>query len=103
MYMFIFSFYSFQRYTVEGNDSRNTYCSVASVMSDSVTLWTVAHQDPLSMGVSRQEYSSDCHALLQGTFPTRRSNQRLPASPALQGDSLPTKPPEKPKTHIKYE
>ena len=27
-----------------------------SVMSDSETLWTVAHQAPLSMGFSRQEY-----------------------------------------------
>ena len=33
-------------------------CYVASVMSDSVTLWTVAHQAPLSMGFSRQEYWS---------------------------------------------
>ena len=27
-------------------------------MSDFATLWTVAHQDPLSMGFSRQEYWS---------------------------------------------
>ena len=27
-----------------------------SVMFDSVTSWTVAHQAPLSMGFSRQEY-----------------------------------------------
>ena len=33
-------------------------CKVASVMSNSVTLWTVAHQAPLSMGFSRQEYWS---------------------------------------------
>ena len=31
-----------------------------------VTLWTVAHQAPLSMGFSRQEYWVGCHALLQG-------------------------------------
>ena len=32
---------------------------VCSVMSDSfATLWTVAHQAPLSMGFSRQEYWS---------------------------------------------
>ena len=30
-------------------------CWVASVMSNSVTLWTVAHQTPLSMEFSRQE------------------------------------------------
>ena len=29
-----------------------------SVMSDSVTLWTVAHQAPLPMEFSRQEYWS---------------------------------------------
>ena len=27
-----------------------------SVVSDSVTLWTAAHQGPLSMELSRQEY-----------------------------------------------
>ena len=29
-----------------------------SIMSNSVTPWTVAHQDPLSMKFSRQEYRS---------------------------------------------
>ena len=33
------------------------------------TLWTIAHEVPLSMGFSRQEYWSGCHALLQGIFP----------------------------------
>ena len=33
-------------------------CSVASVVSDSATPWTVARQAPLSMGLSRQEYWS---------------------------------------------
>ena len=28
-----------------------TGCSAASVMSDSLTLWTVTHQAPLSMGI----------------------------------------------------
>ena len=31
-------------------------CNVASVVSDSATVWTVALQAPLSMGFSRQEY-----------------------------------------------
>ena len=30
-------------------------CYVASIVSDSTTVWTVAHQAPLSMGFSRQE------------------------------------------------
>ena len=42
-----------------------------------VTLWTVAHQAPLSMGSSRQEYWVGCHALLQGIFPTQGSNPHL--------------------------
>ena len=31
---------------------------VSSVVSDSASPWTVAHQAPLSMGFSRQEYWS---------------------------------------------
>ena len=38
-----------------------------------------------------------CHALLQGSFPTQGSNSCLPASPALQVDSLLTESPGKPK------
>ena len=37
----------------------------------SATPRTVAHQAALSMGFSRQEYWSGCHAILQGTFPTQ--------------------------------
>ena len=49
-------------------------CEVASVMSDSATLWTVAHQAPLSTGFSRQEYWSGL------SLPSKS-----PASPALAG------------------
>ena len=38
---------------------------------------TVAHQAPLSMGFSRQEYWSGCHSLLQGIFSTQGSNPSL--------------------------
>ena len=48
------------------------------------TPWTAAHQAPLSMGFSRQEYWSGCHALLQGISPTRGLNVCL-MSPALAG------------------
>ena len=50
-----------------------------------VTLWTVARLAPLSMGFSRQECWSGCHALLQGTFPTQGSNPHLLMSPELAG------------------
>ena len=45
-------------------------------MSNSVRpyLWTVAHQAPLSMGFSRQEYWSGLPCLLQEIFPTQRPN-----------------------------
>ena len=40
-------------------------------------LWAVACQAPLSMEVSRQEYWSGCHSLLQGIFPIQESNMGL--------------------------
>ena len=44
-----------------------------------VTPWTVANQDPPSMGFSRQEYwSGYCHFLLQGILPTQGFNPGLP-------------------------
>ena len=42
-----------------------------------VTLWTVAHKAPLSMGLSRQETGVACHAFLQGIFPSQGSNSCL--------------------------
>ena len=39
--------------------------------------WTVAGQAPQSMGFSRQEHWSGLHFLLQGIFPTQRSNLGL--------------------------
>jgi len=51
--------------------------------------WMVAHQTPLSMGFSRQEYWSGKNALLQGSFPNPGIK---PTSPALQMDSLPLAP-----------
>ena len=54
-------------------------CKVASVVSNSATLWTVAHQTPLSMGLSRQDHWSGLPypPLLQGIFPTQGSNPCL--------------------------
>ena len=53
----------------------------------SVTLWTVAHQAPLSMEFSRQEYWSG----LPFPSPGGLLDPGIePGSPALQADSLPT-------------
>ena len=41
------------------------------------TLWTVAHQAPLSMGFPRQECSVGCHFFLQGIFLTQKLNLHL--------------------------
>ena len=59
-------------------------CSVTSVVSDSVTPWTVGQQASLSMGFSRQEYWSVLHALLQGIFLTQGLNLHLLCLPHWQ-------------------
>ena len=53
------------------------------------TLWTVAHQAPLSMGFSRQEYWSG----LPFPFPGDLPNPGIePRSPALQADTSTSEP-----------
>ena len=69
---------------------------VASVVSNSLTPWTAAHQAPLSVGFSRQEHWSGCHALLQGIFLTQGSNLHLLCLWHWQAHSLPLVPPGKP-------
>ena len=58
-----------------------------------VTLWTVACQAPPSMEFSRQEYWSGLPFPSPGDLPYPGIKLR---SPALQGDSLLSEPPEKP-------
>ena len=49
-------------------------CSVAPVVADSATPWTVAPQAPLSMGFFMQEYWSGLPYSLPGIFPTQGSS-----------------------------
>ena len=49
------------------------------------TLWTVAHQDPLSMGLSRQEYWSGLSFPPPGDLPDPGIETLSPTSPALTG------------------
>ena len=58
------------------------------------TLGTVAHQAPLSIGISRQEYWSGLPCPAPVDLPKPGIESR---SPALQEDSLPSEPLEKPK------
>ena len=55
----------------------------------SVTLWTIALQDPLSMGFSRQEYWSGLPCPPPGDLPHPGIEPMSPEAPALQTDSLP--------------
>ena len=54
--------------------------------------WTVAHQTPLSMGFSRQEYWSGLPFPSPGGLPNPGIE---PRSSALQADTLPSEPPGK--------
>ena len=63
------------------------------------TLWTIAHQAPLSMGYPRQEYLGGLHALLQGIFPPQGSKSHLMSLLHWQAGSLPLAPPGKPLIH----
>ena len=63
-----------------------------SVVSDTVISWAVAHQAPLSMGFSRQEYWSGLCP-----FPGDLPNPGIePESPTSQADALTSSPPGKP-------
>ena len=63
-----------------------------SVVSNSLNLWTVARQAPLSMGVSRQEYWSGLPCPPPEDLPSPGIE---PGSPALQENSLLFEPPGK--------
>ena len=71
--------------------SRRLFCVKwsRSVMSSSVTPWTVAGQAPLSMEFSRQEYWSGLPLPSPGDLPDPGIK---PGSPVLQEDSLLSEP-----------
>ena len=52
------------------------------------TSWTVAHQAPLSMGFSRQEYWSGLPCPPPGDIPDLEIEPAPLVSPTLQADSL---------------
>ena len=60
-----------------------------------VTLWIVAHQAPLSMGFSRQEYWSGLPFPSPGDLPDPGIE---PGSPTLQADPLTFELPGKPQS-----
>ena len=60
-------------------------CQVVSVLSDSLILWTVAHQAPLSMGFCRQEYWSELPFPPPGDLPNPGIEPTSLMSPAFSG------------------
>ena len=78
-------------------EARGSVCTLShSVVSDSfVTQRTVAHQPPLSMGFSRQEYWRRLPFPIPGDLPDLRIKLTFPVSPALAGGFFTTEPPGK--------
>ena len=68
-------------------------CLVAKLCPTVVIPWTVAHQAPLSMGFSRQEYWSGLPCPSRGDLPDPGME---PVSSALPGGFFTAKPPGKP-------
>ena len=69
---------------------------VTSVVSDSETIWTAAHQAPVSMGFSRQEYWSELPFPPPRDLPDPGIKPASLAFPALAGRFFTTEPPGKP-------
>ena len=62
-----------------------------------VTLWTIAHQSPLSMGFFRQEYWSGLSFPPPGDLLNPGIEPESLTSPALAGGFFTTAPPVKPR------
>ena len=82
--------YSLPSLTCSPKTVHRTECVCVSC---SATPWTVAHQAPLSMEFSRQEYWSGLPFPSSGDLPRPGIE---PRSPALQADSLLSEPPGRP-------
>ena len=80
---------------VRGNE--HTHMLLVCVCAQScLTPWTVAHQAPLSMEFSRQEYWNGLLFPSPGDLPRPGIKPMSPMSPALVGRSFTTVPPGKP-------
>ena len=84
------------------------YCTCACMLSLFshvqllATLWTVARQAPLSMGVSRQEYWSGLPCPPPGDLPNQRIKSESLMYPALEVGSFPLALPGKPHNEILF-
>ena len=64
------------------------------------TPWTVAHQAPLSMEFSKQEYWSSLPFPTPGDLPDPGNEATFLPSPALAGRFFPTRPLGKPRVSV---
>ena len=80
------------RYDLNQLTNDYTCVSLLSCVRLFVTPWTVVYEAPPSMGFSRQEYWSGLPFPSPGDLPDPGIK---PQSPALQADTLPSKPPGK--------
>ena len=69
----------------EGRTSRLCVCKAFSVVSDSVTLWAIAHQAPLSMRFSMQGYRNGLPFPSPGDLPDPGIEPMSLMSSALAG------------------
>ena len=65
-----------------------------------VTPWTVAHQAPLFVGFSRQEYCSALPFPSLGDLPEAGTELESPVSPAMAGRFFITEPHGKPNSNV---
>ena len=72
------------------HDDESACAQLLSHVQVFVIPWTVAHQPPLSIEFSRQEYWSGLPFPSPGDLPNPGIE---PGSPALQADALPSEPP----------
>ena len=63
---------------VNTDNQQRELCAHSLSRSDSATPWAVAHQAPVSMEFSRQEYWSGLPCPPPGVFPTQGSNPGIP-------------------------
>ena len=72
-------------------EQRYDFLPIAQMLQSRLTLWpwTVAHQAPLSMGFSRQEYWSGLPCPPPGDLPNPGMEPTSPESPGLQVNFLP--------------
>jgi len=70
-----------------------------SVVSDSVTPRTAAHEAPLSMGLSQQKYLSGLPFPPPGDIPNPGTEPMSPVAFAFAGRFFTAEPPGKPSVH----